>query len=161
MGLVPDSSRLPEAERCFADALHAYERLRGLGIETTGYLDALSDILSSSQDAIVHDRRHGDAYVLLAQAFYLWHLAIYPTSNDKLPIRLAAATIQHWCDRPVGQSLWTQNVEKGCRVYELVARALADTLSDCADCAEREMRYLEAELLPLALTSSPRERVPA
>lgn len=161
MGIVQDSPKVPEAERAFAYALDAYKGLRGTGIEATGYLEALSDIITSCQEAIALDRRHGDAYVLLAQALYLWHLAIYPMTDNKLPLRLAAATIQYWCDQPVAKPPWTQNVDKGCRIYELVARALAELLPDCADCEEREMRYLEAELFPQALIASPREWLPA
>ncbi len=156
MGIVRDSPRVPEAERAFTQALDSYGKLRGLDIETAGYLETLSGIIGSCQEAIFLDSQHGDAYVLLANAFYLFHLATYPITGKKLPLRLAAATIQHWCDQPVGQPPWTQDVDRGCRVYELVARALAEVLPDCADCEEREMRYLEAELFPQALTASPR-----
>ncbi len=161
MGIVQDSPKVPEAERSFAHALDAYEKLQGVDTATTGYLEALSDIVCFCQEAIALDRRHGDAYVLLAHAFYLWHVAIYPITDNKLPLRLAAATIQYWCDQPVGQPPWTQNVDRGCRIYELVARALAEILPDCADCEEREMRYLEAELFPRALVTSPRDWLPA
>ncbi len=161
MGIVRDSPRVPEAERAFAEALDAYEALREIGIETTAYLEALSGIIGSCQEAILLDSQHGDAYVLLANAFYLFHLATYPMTEDRLSLRLAAATIQHWCDQPIGQPPWTQEVDQGCRTYELVARTLAEILPDCADCEDREMRYLEAELSPEALAASPGEWMPA
>ncbi len=161
MGIVRDSPRVPEAERAFTQALDAYERLRELGPETAGYLEALSGIIGSCQEAISLDRQYGDAYVLLANAFYLFHLATYPMTDNKLPLRLAAATIQHWCDHPVGQHPWTEDADRGCRIYELIAHALVEIVPDCADCEEREMRYLETELLPQALVASPRDWMPA
>ncbi len=160
MGIVQDSPRVPEAERTLEQALDAYERLRESGVETVGYLEALSGIIGSCQEAIFLDRQYGDAYVLLANAFYLYHLATYPMTDNMLPLRLAAATIQHWCDQPVGQRPWTEDVGRGCRIYELIAHTLIEILPDCADCEEREMRYLEVELFPQALVASPRDWMP-
>ncbi len=161
MRIVQDSQKAPEAERAFGQAIDAYEKLRGAAIDSARYIEALSGIIGSCQETISLDRQHGDAYVLLANAFYLFHLATYSTTENKLPLRLAAATIQHWCDQPVGQPPWTRDVDKGCRTYEQIARALVEILPECADCEEREMRYLETELFPQALVASPRDWIPA
>ncbi len=161
MGIVRDSPTAPEAERAFAQALNAYERLRGVGLESGDYLATLSRIIGSCQEVVFLDSQYGDAYVLLANAFYLFHLATYSKTENKLPLRLAAATIQHWCDQPVGQHPWTQDIDRGCQIYELIAHTLAEILPDCADCEEREMRYLEAELFAQALVATPRDWMPA
>ncbi len=157
MGIIRGAPRVPEAERAFAQALDAYERLRECALEPAGYLAALTGIIGRCQETIGFDRQYGDAYVLLANAFYLLHLATYPATANTLPLRLAAATVQHWCDQPVGQLPWTEGVDRGCRIYELIAQALIEILPDCADCEEREMRYLEAELFRQALVASPHD----
>ncbi len=157
MGIVRGAPRAPEAECAFAQALEAYKRLREYALEPAGYLATLSGIIGRCQEAIGSDYQYGDAYVLLANAFYLLHLATYPTTANALPLRLAAATIQHWCDQPIGQLPWTQDLDKGCRIYEIIAQALIEILPDCADCEEREMRYLEAELFRQALVASPHD----
>jgi hypothetical protein len=157
IGTVQESLNVPEAERAFSQALDAHARLRGLDVQAIGYLEALSTVVGLCQDAISLSRQHGDAHVLLAHAFYLLHLAIYPVTSNALPLQLAAATIQHWCDQPVGEPPWTKDVDRGCRIYELIARAISEIRPDCADCEEREMRRLEPELYTRALVASPCE----
>jgi hypothetical protein len=157
MGVVSDSQRVSEGARAFNQAVDVYKRLRGADIRTAEYLEDLSRVISSCQKAISLDCRNGDAHVLLANAFYLLHVAIYPMTRNEFPLRLAAATIQHWCDQPAGQPPWTRDVDTGCRTYEVIARTLSGILPECADCEEREMRCLEAELYPQALIAGPHE----
>ncbi len=161
MGMVQGSRESTKAERAFTQALHAYEGLPGLGVQTKVYLDVLSSVVSSCQEAISLERQHDEAHILLANAFYLLHLTIHPTTQNKLPLQLAAATIQHWCDQPAAQPPRTRDAERGCNLYQLIARALSEMQPECADCEEREMRCLEAEYYSRALVARPYEWIAA
>ncbi len=161
MNILERSGSVSEAERLFGQALDFYGRARELDVRSTDYLDALHGVIVSCQKAIAVESQHGDAHVLLANAFYLLHLRTHSTSGNELPLKLAAATIQHWSDQRVGQPPLTLNVDKGCRNYEMIASALSELRPDCAGCEESEMRYLAAELYPQALVADPCEWTPA
>ncbi len=157
MNTLERSDTSAAVERAFGQALEAYGRLRELDVESPEYVDALVAMIGSGQETISLDAQHGDAHVLLAHAFYLLHLQLHPLEVNERPLRLAAATIRHWSDQPMRHPPLTMNVDKGCRVYEMIAGALSEMQPDCAEREEMEMRYLETELYPQALTANPRE----
>ncbi len=157
MTILERAESVPEAQGAFGQALEFYGRLRELDVRSADYLDALTGLIRSSQSAISMEGQHGDAHVLLANAFYLAHLRVQSISGDDLPLKLAAATIQHWSDGPMSQPPFTMNVDKGCRTYEIIAGALSELQPDCLDCEESEMRYLAAELYTQALVADPCE----
>ncbi len=153
MNILERSESVPEAERAFGQALEFYGRLRELDVRSTDYVEAIVGVIGSCQNAISFDGQHGDAHVLLANAFYLQHLRIQPMTGNELPLKLAAATIQHWSDQPMSQPPLTMNVDKGCRIYEMIASALSELRPDCAGCEESEMRFLATELYSQALVA--------
>ena len=155
MGRLDQSHQAAKPNRAYDQALDIKRQLGDFGPESTGYVQALHAIVRLCQDALAENECHGDAQVLLADAFYLLHLQIHPRTGSDLPLRLAAATIEHWSDRRLCPDSSTDDAALGCRVHELVASALAEICPDCAEGEEREMRYLEGELYATALVTEP------
>ena len=157
MGTLEQSHQGTKAGGAFGQALAIKGQLGEIAAESTDYPGALHAIVRLCQDALAKNARHGEAQVLLANAFYLLHLKNRPRTGSDLPFRLAAATIQHWSDQGLCPDSSTKNADPGCRVHEVVTRALAEICPDCAEGEEREKRYLERELYATALVTEPSE----
>ena len=157
MGTLEQSHEGTKAKGAFGQALDIKKHLGEFGVESKGYVGALHAIMRLRQDTLAENECHGDAQVLLADAFYLLHLKIHPKEGSDLLLGLAAATIQHWSDRRLCPDSSTKDAALGCRVHEIVASALAEMCPDCAEREEREMRYLESELYAKALVTEPSE----
>ena len=65
----------------FGQALDIKRQLGEFGAESTGYIEALHAIVRLCQDVLAENECHGDAQVVLADAFYLLHLKIHPTNR--------------------------------------------------------------------------------
>ncbi len=157
MNILENPATAPESERAFSEAVKLYEALRLHDPHSDAYGTALVDLVRSCQGVIAVDGEHGEAHVLLAYSYYLLHLHVYALGCSNPALLLAAATIQHWSDQPIRQHLSAANVEKGCRVYDLIAGELAEMEPECADREEIEMRYLETKEYSRALVADPGE----
>ncbi len=156
MTILESPATAKKSEQAFNEARKQYEALRGLDPQSHAYLDAVSGLVRSCQAVIHCESEHGEAHVLLAYAYYLLHLQIHPVAHSNVPLLLAAATIQHWSDQPIRQHLSAANVEKGCKVYDLIAGELSEIEPECADREEMEMRYLESKEYFRALSADPK-----
>ncbi len=146
-----------DSESAFNEARGLYERLRELDPNSRPYLDSVVGLIKACQAVIAVDAEHGEAHVLLAYAYYLLHQYIFSRTHARQALSLAAATIQHWSDQPIRQHLSAANVEKGCRVYDLIAGELSEIEPECAEREEVEMRFLESSQYARALVENPRD----
>lgn len=157
MNILEGSETAAEAERAFTQAVEACKRAGELEVDSEEYRGTILTVIDLCRKAIALESQHDDAHVLLANAFYRLHLQIYPRAGQDLPLRFAAAIIQHWSDQPIRQHRSAMSVEKGCRVYDTVAGELSEVQPECADREEMEMRFLEGGLYHQALTSDLKE----
>ncbi len=159
MNILESPTTAPESERAFNEARKLYEQLRELDPHSRAYLDTVVDMIRSCQAILAVDSEHGEAHVLLAYSFYLLHLYSFPLRASCIPLSHAAAVIQHWSDQPIRQHLSAANVEKGCRVYDLIAGELSEMRPECAEREEMEMRLMETSQYFQALAVDPRDWV--
>ncbi len=161
MNILEGSGNATEAERLFNQAAELCRQAKDLDVRSSDYLEAVLKVIGLCQTVISIERQHDDAHVMLANAFYRLHLQVYPKSGDGFPLKLAAATIQHWSDQPIRQHRSAMSVEAGCRIYDVIAGELSEIEPECADREDFEMRYLESELYSRALVANPRETITA
>lgn len=143
----------PSAERAFNRARDINQQLRQYPVQSRQYHQAILDICSNCQEAIKANDRHGDAHVLLSNAHLLLHIDVFPVTSSALPIKLAAAIIQHWHDQPMRQRPWTKNVDNGWSIYHMVSTVLSDAEPSAVGNPELLMRRLKGELYREAISS--------
>jgi hypothetical protein len=152
MGLFKRLSSSKKAEIFFNYALEIYQTLRAYPVRTLEYHEALLDIISSCQQAISVNDRHGDAHVLLANTFFLLHIDVFPGTSLSYPLIYAASIIQHWSDEPMRQYPWTKNIDNGRRIYDMVSNGLTMTDSIQKYRYEEAMRQYQEEFYKIALS---------
>ena len=143
----------PSAERAYNRALDIYQTLRQYPVQSREYHFALIEICSQCQQAIAGNDRHGDAHVMLSNTYLLLHVDLFPLTSNSLPIKLAAAVIQHWSEEPMRQRPWTKNVDNGWSVHNMVSSSVAEAESMARHDIEYEMTNLKRELYSEALSS--------
>ncbi len=114
---------------------------------------ALIEICAYCQEAIAANDRHGDAHVMLSNTYLLLHIDLFPLTSSSLPIKLAAAVIQHWSEEPMRQRPWTKNVDNGWSVHKMVSSGLADAEPSGIGNIEGEMRNMKGKLYLEAVSS--------
>ena len=124
MGFFQRLKSDPQAEKHFKHALEVYGQLRRYPERSLQYRRQLVAISSSCRLAIQLNDRHGDAHVLLANSYLLMFIDGFPEVGDPLPLKLAAAVIQHWADEPMRQYPWTKNAENGHTIHAQVEDAV-------------------------------------
>lgn len=144
MGFFQRLKSNPKAEGEFNEALAIYRQLRKYPEHSPQYREQLKHIASSSRNAIALNDRHGDAHVMLANTYFLMFLDGFPEAGDLLPLKLAAAVIQHWADEPMRQHPWTKNTETGHTMYSQVTDAVRDSLPNERGRGQGPMEALKA-----------------
>ena len=153
MGFFKRLASGPSAERAYNRALDIYQTLRQHPVQSRQYHLALIEICSQCQEAIAGNDRHGDAHILLSNSYLLLHVDMFPLTSSALPIKLAAAVIQHWSDEPMRQRPWTKNVDNGRSVYQMVSSGLGDAEPSGARDSVPAMRRLKDGLYSEAISS--------
>jgi len=144
MGFFQRLKSNPKAEKEFNQALDIYRQLRRHPERSMEYRAQLREIASKLRKAIALNERHGDAHVMLANAYFLMFLDGFPRVGELLPLRLAAAVIQHWADEPMRQYPWTKNRDTGQTMYSQVASAVQTLLPSPGDGSQHPMQACKA-----------------
>jgi hypothetical protein len=141
MGFFQRLKTVPQAEREFNQALEVYRQLRAYPERSLQYRQQLRQVAASCRSAIALSERHGDAHVLLANMYFLMFIDGFPSAGDPLPLKLAAAVIQHWSDEPMRQYPWTKNRETAQTLYSQVTEARRASLPHGAPMEELKATY--------------------
>ncbi len=105
----------------FYDALGHYYRLRFLVNMQPRYRYELGEVIRLCQWAITTDKRDGDSYVLLANAYSLLDTCLIIQSPDpEYYLRWAGGIIQYWIDSPIHNFPHTKNIDLGMNLYESI-----------------------------------------
>jgi hypothetical protein len=131
------------SEKALNDALDTFQSLRKFPEKSTEYLAHLFTVKSLCQDAISINQSLGDAYVLLANVYFLIYIGDFPQIRKSLQLWQAAAIIQHWIDEPISQYPSTNNTENGKKIYSLVSNALVETGACLSGNVQIEMKRLK------------------
>jgi hypothetical protein len=137
----------------FNEAADLFKSLSQYSVTSTEYQMILRDIFDKCQHAITSDNRDGDSHILLANAYYLVYTVNHLVISQTLPLKLSAATIQHWIASPIVNYPWTKNKENGRKVYEMVTQDVALLVQNSS--LDIVMRSFESEFYDRAITEVP------
>lgn len=100
----------------FNEAMGHYTRLRFLMNDIPRFRYELCEVIRLCQWAIAADNKHGDPYVMLANAYSLLDSNVI-NDDHMFYMKWAGALLQHWKDTPLRNYPFTKNREIGDKLY--------------------------------------------
>jgi tetratricopeptide (TPR) repeat protein len=135
------------------EARDHYARLRHLFNEPGRYRFELGEVIRLCQWVIAADKKDGDAFVLLANAYSLLDTQVAHASVEPHKyLRWSGSLLQHWLDTPLCQYPFTNSREIGQRLYANVLETLIRIDKVSPEQLVAGIRRRCQEDLPLALS---------
>jgi len=135
------------------EALGHYTRLRFLTDTPPRYRFELGEVIRLCQWAISIDKKDGDVYILLANAYSLLDKCVQSSMTDhQYYMRWAGAVIQYWMVSSIKQPPFTKNISIGEKLYESILNDLMFTSNGTREMIIMWMKTLPNQYLDIALT---------
>ena len=93
-------------------------------VNPAGYKQMLLEIIELLQETLKKDKRNGDAYVMLANAYYLITLPPFDGRNYSIYMPLAAAVVSHWKN----SRFYTKDKQNGAIMYSKIVDAIVEPI---------------------------------
>lgn len=142
------------------EAIARYSRLRYLLDSPPRYRFELGEVIRLCHWAITVDKRNGDLFVLLANAYSILDTCVQSSMTDHAFYkRWAGAIIQYWIDSPLKQFPYTKNIKIGEALYESILKEFMFTHNASRETIIPLMKTMTEDYLDIAISPTSYEKI--